>query len=92
MPIVRSNLKIEKNRDGKHPGIVPAIQNGYGAAPGLLHEVDFSVFRKSHKERMQIQSAKEFHREQLRAAYGASWKKFLNIPKKVLSQSIHIQY
>lgn len=81
MNVIRTNLRIPKN---DHIGIVPAIQNGYMAAPAIEFEIDYSVFKKSTAEKGYVKEIKSAHRAQLQAAYGPDWKNHLNIPSKTI--------
>jgi hypothetical protein len=56
----RTNLKIEKNAfiDG-HTSWVPAIQNGYMAAPCYSMIINYDEFKKTASEKMKLYSLKK---------------------------------
>ena len=63
--ILRTNPRIEKNfLTNGHIGIVPAIQNGYMAAPAVEIEVDYNVFRKTPEERAYLATMKAIYKSQ----------------------------
>lgn len=79
MNIIRTNLKIERNQLIK--GIltwVPAIQNGYMAAAGILHEIDRTVFKKTKEEKDLLLTLKERNKAERRKEFGSNYKRHLN--------------
>jgi hypothetical protein len=79
MNIIRTNPKIERNAVVK--GIllwVPAIQNGYFAAPAVLHEIDHKVFVKSQEEKNLLLTLKERNKAERKKEYGTDYKRYLN--------------
>lgn len=81
MRALRTNLKIEKNHITTYGGIawVPAIQNGYMAAPCIEFDIDYKVFEKTDTEKDQLATLKLQNKIARNAAHGADYKKHLNI-------------
>jgi hypothetical protein len=79
MPIIRTNKNLERNAIVK--GIllwVPAIQNGYMAAPKVLHEINVEVFKKSKEEKNLLLTLKERNKTERKKEFGKDYKRHLN--------------
>jgi hypothetical protein len=79
MPIIRTNKNLERNAIVK--GIllwVPAIQNGYMAAPKVLHEINVEVFKKSKEEKNLLLTLKERNKAERKKEFGKDYKRHLN--------------
>ena len=71
---------------------IPSINEGFMAAPALMVHIDHSVFSQSPVERGAAYTAKAAHRKELRQAYGANWKKHLNVPERKLGEPMRMQF
>jgi hypothetical protein len=79
MPIIRTNKNLERNAIVK--GIllwVPAIQNGYMAAPKVLYEINVEVFKKSKEEKNLLLTFKERNKAERKKEFGKDYKRHLN--------------
>lgn len=99
MPIFRSNPKIEKNQFQNGRILwVPAIQNGYMAAPALTMEVDYDAFEKTDEERIQVKNMKWINRSEIREAlkglhiHPSRRARILNIDKRSIGKSIRATF
>jgi monoamine oxidase len=82
-----SIIKIMFEKSG-----IPKIAEGHMAAPCIMVSVDRKVFKQSSTERGEAYTAKNRHRKELQQAYGANWKKHLNVPEKKLSEPMRMQF
>ena len=79
MNAIRTNLKLERNAIVK--GIllwVPAIQNGYMAAPRILQTIDFKAFIKTQEEKDLLLTLKERNKAERKKEFGTAYKRHLN--------------
>lgn len=79
MNAIRTNPKIERNQLIK--GIlswVPAIQNGYMAAPVILHSINHKVFEKTKEEKDLLLTLKERNKAERKKEFGTNYKRHLN--------------
>jgi hypothetical protein len=79
MQAIRTNTKIEQS--GFINGVfkvVPAIQNGYMAAPGVFYDIDFNTFKKTKEEKDLLLTLKIRNKEDRQLEYGKKANKFLN--------------
>ena len=76
----------------KHDFQAPAISNGFMAAPALTVTINREEFHQTPIERGAAYTEKAKLRKQLRAAYGANWKKHLNVPEKTLGTPMKMQF
>lgn len=93
MNVIRTNTKIERNALIK--GIVrwvPAIQNGYFAAPRLLEETDYIIFQKTTKEKELLYTLKARNKADRKQEFGKNAKRFLNITVNQIKPTIHYTF
>lgn len=76
----------------KNDPLAPSIRNGYMIAPRLAININRDEFHQTPIERGAAYTAKVNHKKELRQAYGANWKRHLNVPEKKLSEPMRMQF
>lgn len=71
---------------------IPSINEGFMSAPAIDIVIDRDVFKQTGVERGAAYAAKMQHRNELRKAYGARWRKYLNTPEKSLGEPMRMQF
>lgn len=72
--------------------IIAAIIMGHMQSPSLRTKVDYDVFANDATEQGKLYTMKKRNKEERIKHYGKDANKFLNIPSKQLSKSLHFTF